>query len=65
MAMIISDQNGYAGMKNIWSMALSASMTTAAQRATWLPASTPAAASNCRMPMIRVIQPQVRRSPNT
>ena len=52
-------------MKNIWSMALSPSTATANQRAAWLPASTPAAASSCRTPMIRVIQPQVRRLPNT
>ena len=52
-------------MKNIWSMALSPTTATANHRASWLPASTPPAARTCTAPMIRVIQPEVRRLPNT
>src|SRR3974390_3152042 len=35
-------------MKNIWSIAFSPSTATANQRASWFPATTPAAASSCK-----------------
>jgi hypothetical protein len=47
------------------SRALSAITATPNQRASWLPAMTPAAASSCKMAMISVIQPQDRKPPNT
>jgi len=37
------------------SMAFSPSMATPNQRASWLPATTPAAATSCRMAMMSVI----------
>ena len=52
-------------MKNFWSIALSPITATANQRVSWLPASTPAAASSCSAPRIRVIQPQACRLANT
>src|SRR5690242_8722302 len=52
-------------MKNIWAIAFNATTATPNQRATWLPATTPAAASSCSTPTIMVIQPQVRRLPKT
>ena len=52
-------------MKNIMSMALSPTTTTANQRASWLPARIPAAATSCRTAMMSVTYPQARRSPIT
>jgi hypothetical protein len=46
-------------------MALLASTATPNQRASWLPAVAPAAASGCRAPMMSVAQPHKRRSPHT
>jgi hypothetical protein len=45
MAMMLSAQSGKAGRKNIMSMALSPTMTTANQRAGWLPTRIPPAAA--------------------
>jgi hypothetical protein len=52
-------------MKNIWSMALSPTITTANHRASWLPIMTPPPAASIKMAKISVIQPQARRLPNT
>ena len=46
--------------EDIWSMALRPSATTATQRASWFPATTPAAASSCKTQMIRMIPPGSR-----
>jgi hypothetical protein len=52
-------------MKNIWPMALSPTTATANQRASWLPAHTPRAASGCMALKTVMTQPQARRSPTT